>query len=128
MDEKADYLFLGNEIGKTMKMTLNGSKDYLLEEIEPIVLKEYVNERNKVYFDNCTVTLGTQDGRLLTDCKNDNGGDSDFWKLTKEFKKSGHPVTLYLYTTYISKKSGIEKSNQNASTSKISDSDKSLNM
>lgn len=49
------------------KIELNGNKNYSIEELKNIFLKEYVNDRNRLFFDNAVaVNIGHQDGRVIT--------------------------------------------------------------
>lgn len=100
---------MGNEIGKSMKIMINGLRNYSLNELKSELLKKYINERNELYFENCVVAIGNQDGKLITEYKDENGEIYDFWKFTRTIKKTGHPLQLGLLTTYLSRKGERQK-------------------
>lgn len=121
VNETSDYDFMGPAIGKNLKITLNGNEDYSLEKLKSIILKEYVNDINNLYFENSTVELGVQDGHIITEYKNSEGIICSFWHYIKDQRKAGHVLNIFLYTTYsLSQQNGSQKIQQNYSLPSIS--------
>lgn len=50
MNDKGEFEFMSNTIGKHMIISLNGRKDYPLEELKSLALKEFVTEKNNIFF------------------------------------------------------------------------------
>lgn len=76
-----------------------------------IFLKEYVNERNKLFFDNAVaVNIGHQDGSVITSFINDKQKPCSFWEYSRLYlRNASHTLKIYLLTTGLDWKSAFPK-------------------
>ncbi|XP_051170493.1 uncharacterized protein LOC127287544 [Leptopilina boulardi] len=127
MNDKGEFEFMGNTIGKHMIISLNGRKDYPLEELKSLALKEFVTEKNKFFFQNSIVQLKLEDSSFIIEYKNEYGDECGSWEFTKQYKKEGHSLHLYLYTTFIGNINEIKAKSNEPTTSNVFDFSDSVN-
>ncbi|XP_071629705.1 uncharacterized protein [Temnothorax longispinosus] len=93
------YEYMGATFGPRIKITLNGNEDYPLQKLKDVLLKEYITENNKYYFENSTVEIGTFNETVIESYIHD-GKRCDFWNFCKyHLRRKSHMLSLYLLTT-----------------------------
>ena len=95
----SDYGTMGT-IGPTIKTVLDGNKDYTIDELKDVMLKAYVTNENRYFFDNSFVTIGTQDGLAIIKFIGTEEEECTFWEYSKiVLRKKFHHLKIYLLTT-----------------------------
>lgn len=90
---------MGSAIGKSKKIILNKYERYTLENLQALLLKEYVNEENKFYFENSHVKLGSSKEDMIESFRNSDGKEMDFWDYARlNLRNANNNLQIFLYT------------------------------
>ena len=98
---QSDYKNMGSVIGPMVKIVLNASEDFTVEELKQVMMMEYFNGKNKYFFDNSLVCIGTYDDISIQKFVNSDKEDGSFWEYSRLLKKKSHYLKIYLLTTFL---------------------------
>lgn len=82
-DFDSEFNFMGPALGKKVKIELNGNETYSIETLKKLFKKEYVNNHNRLFFDNSFVNIGHSNGKICTSFEDDEGKLCNFWSLQR---------------------------------------------
>lgn len=96
---------MGSTIGPKIKVIANGNKNYTLDEIQSLILKQYVNDINANYFDSSTIHLATAAGVVFENYINNEGKECNFWEFSRcKLRNNSHNLNICLLTTNVGSK------------------------
>lgn len=94
------YEFMRSTIGKKKKIFLRSDAKYTLNDLKNILFEQYVDENNFRFFLNSHFGIGTSDGVVITEFKNEEGKACDIWEYSNEvLRNQSHQLNIYILTT-----------------------------
>ena len=106
-DLDSEYECLGTVLAPRIKIPLNDYTNYSVQDLIEIFLEIYIFEKNKLFFDDSEIKIGTFDGCIIDSFSCENK-ENNFWEYVKahNIRSKNHELNLYLLTT--KKKPGMK--------------------